>query len=385
MATMNACKLATCPVASVELFGKMPSGEIVRCINLQSRSGEQVYGASILTRGATIMSVMVPDKSGKAADVVLGLPDLEGYNSGMNFCYGGTPGRVANRIGKGTFTLNGQTYNTTANWTGSSGMQHTLHGGASGFDSKVWEISKGPWVDEDGAHVDLSLDSPDGEEGFPGNLSATVRYTWRQMGDGGYGLDIAWGATSDKPTVVNLTNHAYFNLSGVEQASQVLDTHTVTLNCDSWTEVNDDGIPTGKLLEVEGTAMDFRKPMKVGERIRETPNGGFGYDHNFVVNRKDAAPGALAFVGRVDCTSGRRLDCYATQPGVQLFSMQPKEVFDMVTKGKYGQTYPVHGGVCLETQHFPDSANNPSFPSTEVSPDRKYSEVCSYRFSVISE
>eukprot|EP00928_Gymnodinium_smaydae_P088089 TRINITY_DN72234_c0_g1_i1.p1 TRINITY_DN72234_c0_g1~~TRINITY_DN72234_c0_g1_i1.p1 ORF type:complete len:385 (-),score=56.83 TRINITY_DN72234_c0_g1_i1:70-1224(-) len=384
MATINADKLGVLPTASVEYFGRMPCGTPVHRIFLQSRLGDALCGAAILTRGATLQSVTVPDKSGQVQDVVLGLDTLEGYNGGTNFCYGGTPGRVANRIAHGRFTLQGEQYQVTANWTGPSGQQHALHGGAAGFDRKIWNISRGPWVDDGGAHVELSLHSPAGDEGFPGDLDTTVRYTWCQRSEGSYSLDIAWSATADRPTIVNLTNHAYFNLSGVETASKVLDTHTVTLNCDSWTEVNDDAIPSGQLLSVEGTAMDFRTPKKLGERISETPNGGKGYDHNFVVNADASTPpGVQKFVGRIDCTSGRRLECWATQPGVQLFTMQPAEVFDMTTHGKYGQVYPVHGGVCLETQHFPDSANHPHFPSTMLVPGQKYAESCSYRFSVV--
>jgi len=378
--TVNADALKSCPKASVELFGTMPDGAPVHRICLQSKMGGKICGASIITRGAAIQEVMVPDKDGKIEDVALGFDNLEGYNGTANFCYGGTPGRYANRIAKGTFNLEGQTHNVTTNWTGSSGTKHCLHGGGDNYSGKIWTIDKGPWVDNEGAHVRLSYASASGEEGFPGALVAKTTFSWQAVpATDTYDLRITWEATAERPSVVNLTNHSYFNLSGVEKASQVLDTHTVTLNCDKWTEVNEDAIPSGKLLSVEGTPMDFRTPKLVGKDIKDAQ--GAGYDHNWVVSGEAEAPGLSRFVGRVECTSGRTLDCWATQPGVQFFTMQPASVFDMATNGKYGQVYPVHGGLCLETQHFPDSPNQPSFPSTTICPSRPYSESCSYRFS----
>eukprot|EP00927_Polykrikos_kofoidii_P002349 TRINITY_DN10920_c0_g1_i1.p1 TRINITY_DN10920_c0_g1~~TRINITY_DN10920_c0_g1_i1.p1 ORF type:complete len:384 (+),score=48.48 TRINITY_DN10920_c0_g1_i1:88-1239(+) len=381
MATINQAAMTVIPKASVEIFGFMPNGEPVHRICLESKMGDQICGASIITRGATIQEVKVPDGSGNVEDITLGFDNLEGYNGNANFCYGGTPGRYANRISNGTFTLEGQVHNLTKNWTGASGADHTLHGGASGFDSKIWEIEQGPWVDAAGAHVALSLTSLAGEEGFPGTVVSKVTFSWKAAVDSKTcNLEIKWEATSDQPTVVNLTNHSYFNLSGVTTASQVLDTHTVTLNCDKWTEVNEDAIPSGKLLSVEGTCMDFRTPKVVSKDIAEAQGGG--YDHNFVVAGEPEAPGLKRFVGRVECTSGRIMECWATQPGVQFFTMQPSEVFDKATHGKYGQVYPVHGGLCLETQHFPDSPNQWTFPSTTITPNRGYCESCSYRFSV---
>merc|ERR1711879_784174 len=239
----------------------------------------------------------------------------------------------------------------------------------------------GPWIDTEGAHVTLTYTSEAGEEGFPGQVIAKVTYSWQaSLESGTFSLNIAWEATSDRASVVNLTNHSYFNLCGVETASQVLGAHKVTLNCDKWTEVNEDAIPSGKLLDVEGTCMDFRTPKVVGTNIAEAQGGG--YDHNFVVAGEPETPGLKRFVGKVECTSGRTMECWATQPGVQFFTMQPGSVFDKATHGKYGQTYPVHGGLCLETQHFPDSPNQPKFPSTTICPARPYSEACSYRFSV---
>merc|ERR1712217_624855 len=245
---------------------------------------------------------------------------------------------------------------------------------------KVWTISQGPWVDKNGAHVTMSYVSAHLEEGFPGQVEAKVTYSWTD----GMELKIVWQEMCDQATVCNMTNHSYFNLCGVKKASQVLDTHTVTLNCDKWTEINEDAIPSGQLLDVAGTCMDFRFPKLVGKDIARAQGGG--YDHNFVVNggvvRDKDGQSQERFVGKVECTSGRILECYASQPGVQFFTMQPASVFDKTTHGKYGQVYPVHGGLCLETQHFPDSPNQPTFPSTTIAPSRGYSESCSYRFSV---
>lgn len=368
---------------SVEPWGKMSDGTEVHRISLTCVGPNGVCCACIITRGATVQEISVPDAEGKIQDVVLGFDNLDGYNGGTNFCYGGTPGRYANRLGQGKFTLDGKEHQITCNWTGPSGTAHTLHGGAEGFDKKVWLVEHA-WVEaSSGAHVTLSYASPDGEEGFPGALTAKVTYSW--MGnprESNYCLSIKWEATCDRSSVVNLTNHSYFNLCGVHQASQVLDTHTVMLNCSRWTEVDDDAIPTGNLPSVEGTCMDFRTPKVVRTDIQGTQ--GEGYDHNFVVDvdPEDEHAGKMRFVGRVECASGRRLECSSTQPGVQFFTMQPASVFDMATKGKYEQVYPVHGGFCLETQHFPDSPNQPAFPSVVVSPEKPYVEQCTYEFSV---
>lgn len=364
----------------------MPSGEAVHKVCLQSKSRDgKLCGASVITRGATVQAVNVPDSSGNVEDIALGFDELAGYTGPTNFCYGGTPGRYANRISKGEFKLESEDVKVTANWAGASGTKHCLHGGAAGWDSKIWKISKGPWIDEDGAHVTMTYESPDKDEGFPGELRADVTYSWLTNAETMESeLKIVWEATSTRATVCNMTNHSYFNLKGVKTACQVLDTHTVTLNCGKWTEVNEDAIPSGKLLDVDGTCMDFRSPKLVGKDISSAQGGG--YDHNFVVaDWSDAKmkAGEKIFVGKVEeATSGRVMDCYATQPGVQFFTMQPASVFNKSTTGKYGQTYPVHGGLCLETQHFPDSPNHAEFPSTLLSPSAPYRQICWYKFSV---
>lgn len=352
----------------MELFGKLSTGEPVHRIGLHSGDGRRL-GASIITLGASVQAVSVLDKDGGVSDVALGFDTLDGY-LGRNPCFGGTPGRYANRIANGTFSLEGRTHNVTKNW-----LTHTLHGGKCNFSNKVWSIAKGPWVDDEGASVVLALRSEAGEEGFPGELNATVTYRWTTSSS----LEIEWSATTDRATVVNLTNHSYFNLKGVGKASDVLD-HDVEINASTITEVNAEAIPSGNTPAVASTAFDFLAPHKVGERITQVPGGG--YDHNYCVNiPADCESGVKRFVARVkEASSGRCMEVWATQPGVQFFTANNDVVEGIV--GKSAVTYPKHGGLCLETQHFPDSPNHPSFPSTTLLPNKVYSESCSYRFSV---
>mmetsp|Transcript_37747 Transcript_37747/g.87225 ORF Transcript_37747/g.87225 Transcript_37747/m.87225 type:complete len:394 (+) Transcript_37747:103-1284(+) len=388
MSTVNQAGLPRCPMAMVELFGTMPSGEDVHRIKLQCKVGQQLTGVSILTRGATIQQILVPDSADTVDDVVLGFDDLAGYNSSTNFCYGATPGRYANRIKEGKFKLDGEDLQVTPNWTGpATGTKHMLHGGATGYDKKIWEILRGPYIDSSGAHVCLGLQSPDGEEGFPGALDIEVTYSWcvdisSTSESMTHALKISWKATTSATTVVNLTNHSYFNLAGGSSGKDVLQNHVVTLNCDKWTEVDGDAIPTGQLLDVTGTPMDCRKPKTIGEGITGVQGGG--YDHNFVVCcGEPETTGSETFVAKVECTdTDRSLECFSSQPGVQFFTMQPATVFDKVTKGKSGMVYPVHGGFCLETQHFPDSPNHAHFPSTRLDSGQTYLHSCTYVFSV---
>mmetsp|Transcript_35236 Transcript_35236/g.99000 ORF Transcript_35236/g.99000 Transcript_35236/m.99000 type:complete len:375 (+) Transcript_35236:53-1177(+) len=354
------------PLASVEVFGKLPSGEVVHRINLLTGGYDSFRGARIITYGATVQGLVVPDHAGSLQDVVLGFDDLQGY-LGRNPCFGGVPGRYANRIANGAFPLEGRTQKLDVNW-----KTHTLHGGSDNFSKKVWKIAEGPSVDTEGAYVTLALHSPAGDHGFPGALDARVTYRWTMSSE----LQMEFSATADRPTVVNLTNHSYFNLAGVGKASDVLQ-HEVELSADSITEVNDEAIPSGKLAPVSGTPFDFTKPQRVGERIGDVPGGG--YDHNYCVNG-DHTTGQERFVGRVrEPTSGRCMECWATQPGVQFFTANADVVEGIVGKGAV--VYPKHAGLCLETQHYPDSPNHPSFPSTALVPGRRYLEHVSYRFS----
>ena len=294
-----------------------------------------------------MVSIEAPDRNGNMANIVLGSSDLAGYEADVNTYMGSVVGRYANRIANGTFTLNGQSFHVPKN-----NGQNALHGGTTGFDRKVWEARAIP------GGVELTLVSPDGEMGFPGVLTARVHYTL--VGDA---LHIDYSATSDKATVVNLANHTYFNLSG-EGRGNILG-QKLMLNADRYTPVNENLIPTGELLPVEGTPLDFRQPFVIGARIDETNEQlqlARGYDHNFVIN---GGP-AMQLAARVlDPETGRTLTVTTTEPGVQFYT---GNFLDGSMIGASGIAYGMRSGFCLETQHFPDSPNQKNFPSTELIP-----------------
>lgn len=340
-------------------FGKMPDGTPVEIFTLS----DGAYEARIATYGGVLVSFKAPDKSGKIADVVLGFDDLEGYVANFNgpadAFFGALIGRYANRIAHGSFTLEGKTYSLPKN-----NGDNTLHGGPHGFNNVVWkgkEIPNG---------VELTYFSKDGEEGFPGNLTARVQYTMVQ-GD----LRIEYWAITDKPTVVNLTNHSYFNLAG---QGDILN-HQLTLRASRFTPVDAGLIPTGELKSVESTPFDFRSATPVGARINghdDQLHLGHGYDHNWVL---DNATGKLAEAAEVyDPSSGRLLKVLTDQPGIQFYS---GNFLDGSIKGKGGKPYEQHAALCLETQHFPDSPNHPDFPSTELRPGQQYHMVTVLSFS----
>ncbi len=339
------------PPAS-EPFGKTADGEAVELYTLKNSQG---VTAKIMTRGATLTQLHVPDKTGKTADVVLGFDDVAGYESDDNQYFGCTVGRVGNRIGKGKFTLNGKEYQLAVN----NGPNH-LHGGLKrSFDKVVWkaqavETSTGPGVK-------FTYTSPDGEEGYPGTMSATVIYSLSDNNE----LRIEYEATTDADTPINLTNHSYFNLAG-EGAATVLD-HVLTLNASKYTPTDDTLIPTGKIESVEGTPLDFRKPTRIGERIKQLDDSPYiGYDHNVVL---DGEMGTLRHIATLkDPASGRVLKVSTTEPGVQFYSGN----FLKGQKGKGGKTYAHRSAMCLETQHFPDSVNHPNFPTTILKPGDTY-------------
>ena len=320
--------------------------------------------AKWFARGATLAELHVPDRHGQRADVVLGFDDEAGYRSGENQHFGCTTGRYANRICKGRFTLDGVEYQLDVN----NGPNH-LHGGPQRALDKVdWH---GEVAEATGPGVRFTYTSPDGEESFPGTLQLAVTYTLTDD----YGLRIEYEATTNRPTVVNLTNHTYFNLVG-HGAGTILD-HELWLDADRYTPVDETLIPTGKLADVTGTPLDFRTPSKIGRRIAdlvETPAGG--YDHNFVLN---GTAGTLRRIAEVrEPRSGRVLIVETDQPGVQLYTGNGLHG----QLGKQGQRYPRHSAFCLETQHFPDSPNQPNFPSTVLRPGETYCQVCVYRFAV---
>jgi aldose 1-epimerase len=337
-------------------FGSTADGQKVWLYTLHNGS----MTARIMTYGAIVTELHVPDRQGKDADVVLGFASLDKYLAGHPY-FGSIAGRFANRIANGTFTLDGKTYHLPIN-----NGPNTLHGGKAGFDKKLWDSE--PMETADGPALKLTYVSKDGEEGFPGNLKVRVTYTLTNDSALKYVID----ATTDKPTVVNLTNHTYFNLDG-ENSGTVLD-EVLMINADRYVPVNDTQIPTGELARVHGTPMDFTKPHVIGERIDQAPGG---YDHNYVIN--GGGQGKLVHAAKVrDPRSGRVMELYTTQPGVQFYT---GNFLDGKITGIGGAKYQQHAGLCLETQHFPDAPNQPQFPSTVLRPGQTYHQVTVFKFS----
>lgn len=346
-------------------FGKTKEGLAVDLYTLTNQHG---MVAKVMTYGATLTELIVPGKSGAPANVVLGFDKLEPYLAGVPF-FGSTVGRVGNRIAKGTFTLNGKTYKLATN----NGPNH-LHGGVKGFDKVVWKAE--PLTVKDGEAIKFTYRSPDGEEGYPGNLDATVVYTLTNANE----LRIDYTATTDKATPVNLTNHSYFNLAG--EGNGTILNHVMMINADAMTPVDATLIPTGKIDPVKGTVFDFTTPTAIGARIEKVPGGPpVGYDHNYVLNK--AAGGAangMTLAARVtDPASGRVMEVRTTEPGVQFYT---GNFLDGTIKNRKGVPYQKHAAFCLETQHFPDSVNHPAFPSTILRPGETYRTTTIYRFGV---
>jgi aldose 1-epimerase len=340
-------------------FGKTADGTPVDLFVLTNKHGVK---AKIITYGTIVTELQVPDKAGKLTDVVLGFDDLESYLKPHPF-FGATAGRYANRIAKGKFTLEGKEYKLATN----NGPNH-LHGGVKGFDKVVWKAESNEA--KDGPSVRMTYRSPDGEEGYPGNLDASVTYTLTDANE----LRVDFAATTDKPTPVNLAHHGYFNLSG-HSAGDILG-HEIMINADRYTPVDDGLIPTGKIEPVKGTPLDFTTMTPIGKRIGELKNDPQGYDHNFVLNRKGDG---LVLAAKVrDPKSGRILEVLTTEPGVQFYT---GNFLDGSNKGKGGVVYRKHAGFCLEAQHFPDSPNHPEFPSTILKPGEKYSQTTIYKFA----
>ncbi len=343
-------------------FGKTADGTPVKAYTITNSKGDIV---KLISRGATLVEWHTPDKNGKMDDVVFGFDDIAGYESPAYQYYGAIVGRVGNRIAGGKFTIDGHEYTLNKNEP-----TNTLHGGVKrSLDKVVWNGE--PFESKDGQGVVFTYTSPDGEEGFPGNLAMKVTYTLNDKNE----LRIDYDATTDKATPVNLTNHAYFNLSGA--GSSTINDHELTLNADNYTPVNDALIPTGEIKPVAGTPFDFRTPHKIGERVDQLNyKPGKGYDHNFVLNRK--GPG-LSLAAKVrDPKSGRVLTESTTEPGVQFYGGN----FLKGDPGKGGKPYAYRSGFCLETQHFPDSINQPSFPSVVLRPGEKYTNTCVYQITI---
>jgi len=348
-------------------YGKTADGQSVELYTLSNAKGMTV---KIATYGGTITELLVPDRDGKLADVTHGFDNLAGYESKGNPFFGCLVGRYCNRIGKGRFTLDGKEYKLATN----NGPHH-LHGGLKGFDKKVWRVvgqEAGKSADGVGyTGLVLSYLSPDGEEGYPGNLDVQVSY--RLTDDNA--LEIRYQAKTDKPTVVNLTNHAYFNLAG-HAAGDILD-HEVTLFASRYTPSDETLLPTGKIEPVKGTPYDFTTAKTIGSRIKEIKGEPGGYDVNYVIDRKAGSDLTLAAVVR-EPKSGRIMEVLTTEPGVQFYT---GNFLDGTVKGKGGAVYKKHAGFCLETQHYPDSPNQKDFPSTVLRPGQTYRSMTVYRFS----
>lgn len=351
----------------MKAFGKTPDGRQTHLHTLRNDTGLSVDLADF---GATVVRFLVPDRHGHAADVVLGFDAVEGYARPTGPYFGATIGRCGNRIAHGRFTLDGKSYALATN-NSPGGLPCHLHGGPVGFDKVLWEAE--PLSGGAGPALTFRYRSRDGEEGYPGNLDATVVFTLTSDN----ALRIEYTATTDQPTIVNLTNHSYFNLAG-EGTRSVLG-HVLTLNATRYTPVNAGLIPTGELAAVAETPFDFRAPHTIGERIEranEQLRFAGGYDHNFVLDGK----GGLSLAATVlEPQSGREMEVLTTEPGVQFYS---GNFLDGTLLGKNGHAYERRSGFCLETQHFPDAPNHPSFPSVVLRPGETYKSMTVYRFRV---
>jgi len=335
-------------------FGKLPDGTVVSLYTLTNANG---LVAKVTNYGTIITELHVPDRQGKLGDVVLGFDDFAPYLKEHPF-FGATVGRVANRIARGRFTLNGRTYTLAVN-----NVPNHLHGGLKGFDKKLWKAETLA-----GAAVRFSYTSPDGEEGYPGTLSVTVTMTLTDANE----LRLDYAATTDKPTPVNLTNHSFFNLAGTGNALG----HELMIAADHYTPTNNALIPTGEIKPVKGTPLDFTTLQPIGARLAQLHNDPIGYDTNYVLN---SGGKSLALAARVcEPGSGRVMEVHTTQPGVQLYTAN---FLDGSLTGKRGVAYQRHDALCLETQHFPDSVNHPVFPSVILRPGEAYHQTTIFKFS----
>jgi aldose 1-epimerase len=356
LAALAICLMPLNAEIKKESFGTV-DGQPVDIYTLTSAKGIE---ARITNYGGIVVSLKTPDKSGKLADIVQGFSNIKGYLQEEPY-FGALIGRYANRIGKAKFTLEGKEYKLAAN-----NDVNSLHGGLNGFDKRIWTAQA------KGKSLELTYVSKDGEEGYPGTLTTKVVYTLESNGD----LKIDYSATTDKTTVLNLTNHSYFNLKG-QGTGDILD-HEVTLYASRYTPVDAGLIPTGDLVAVKGTPFDFLTAHKVGERIDgndEQLKLGKGYDHNWVL---DAKPGALAKAAEVhEATSGRALEVWTNQPGIQFYT---GNFLDGTLTGKDGKKYGHRAALCLETQHFPDSPNQPKFPSAVLKPGKTFRSTTVWKF-----
>ena len=345
-------------------FGNLDDGRNVQIYTLRNNQGTTV---EILDLGGVIVTLETADANGNPADITTGFDNPQQYLAGSGYM-GAVVGRYANRIANGRFSLDGQQYALAIN-----NGNNAIHGGLVGFDKRIWQASYN--VIENEANLSLSLISEDGEEGYPGTLTATVTYTLNDKNQ----LIIDYAATTDKATIVNLTNHAYFNLDG-QEAGSILD-HEILINADRYTPINDESIPTGEIAAVAGTPLDFRTPKTIGQDIEadhQQINFGSGFDHNFIIN--NLTPGELALAATVHSpVTGRTLTVYTDQPGMQFYT---GNFLNGSLVGKAGAVYARRNAFCLETQHYPDSPNKSSFPTTVLRPGEQYSTRTIFEFGV---
>lgn len=348
-------------IAPAAGFDTTIDGKKVQLFYLKNSNGVEM---AVTNFGAKVVSLLTPDKDGKKEDIVLGYSDLKGYLTGHEEYYGGVVGRYGNRIAKGKFKLDGKEYTLFTN----NGANH-LHGGKKGYNEVVWDMEQ-----KDPKTVVFHYLSADGEEGYPGTLDITMTYELTDANE----FKVSYSATTDKPTIVNLTHHSFFNLAGAGNGT--VNDHVLHINADKYTPVDSTLIPFGKLEPVKGTPFDFTTPTAIGARIGEDNEQlkfGKGYDHNWVLNKKGDSLTLAATVQ--EPTSGRFMEVWTTEPGVQFYG---GNFIDGKDTGKGGKVYNFRGALCLETQHYPDSPNQPSFPSTVLRPGQTYKHVCVYKFDV---
>lgn len=359
------CSVATPALAGEakrSTFGTLSDGRPVAAVTLTNRRGVAVR---LITLGASIQSVLIPDGTGKPVDIAVGYDSIEGYEKAQQY-FGATVGRVANRIAKGRFTLDGHAYQVPVN-----NGPNSLHGGTSGFDKALWtiaDVTSGP-----AASVTMTHVSADGDQGYPGTVTAKAVYTLDDQDR----LTISYSATTDRATLVNLSNHAYWNLAGPGRSAM---DHLLTIPADRYTPTDETAIPTGVLAPVAGTPFDFRTPRAIGERVRDGRDPqirfGRGYDHNWVIGDRVTADTHL--MARVtDPASGRGLELWSNQPGLQFYS---GNFLDGTTKGKSDQIYREGDAIVLEPQIFPDAPNQPAFPSIRLAPGETYRNIIVYKF-----
>jgi aldose 1-epimerase len=340
-------------------FGKTPDGARIQLYTLTNQNGMQV---KIATFGGTVIQLLVPDRSGKLGDVALGFGTIEPYFTKSPY-FGALIGRYANRIAKGRFILDGKQYQLPIN-----NKPNTLHGGPMGFDKQLWTAQV---ISQNPPTVRFSRVSPDGEESFPGTLTVAVTYTLTNRNE----LRLQYLAQTDKPTVLNLTSHIYFNLSGAGNGDILGE--QIKIHADRFTPVDANLIPTGQIADVTGTPMDLRQWTTIGPRIKPVGGNPAGYDHNYVLNRWPV-PGPRLAAEVWDPASGRQMKVYTTQPGIQFYT---GNFLDGTLTGKRGKVYNEHDAFCLETQHFPDSPNRPNFPTTVLRPGQTFRSTTVYKFS----